>query len=581
METVDPAKAAAMPQELENRAVRARRRFKAIVRLAFANKRWLEDVEDEQLSRNVKKNVQLLTRKKAKKGLLTLQQKAILCKPAADRTEQEKILLNRIIGGLKCFRKYPDHVKMQLAGVTYFMYYGPNRVIVRQNHEAHALYFILTGEVTVSITTWDPVIKENVTVNVGTMVAGSMFGEVSLLHDIPRTATITTATPCELLCLKKADFDIVLKASVKEQWDEIQRAMSRFTYFDGWDEVAVRECCIYSKIKPFIRDQTILGDGVGVPSSTYFVLKGQCRVIEHLLVTVSYNEFGRKQYEIYNPEVPKQEEEEDDVTILDEKKQSVTSLPSEPRTSIFPSTLTDAAGRRKSHRPSMLRRRTTVSNREERAAVAEDEDLEGFVASADIPRRSMMTSIMKRRTVGADNEDTESHSRRERSSGVSMMKRKTEGASTRSSNVSKVYPETTKPILDIKKEELAPSVTDLPIDVETHFMQVCVFSELACFGLGENLKRRRVVAMSDYVECLLIPRYWLYQHNRSNIWTRIQQYLDSRIPNTEQVFNEFLTQRRWFKYRADLTHSIFKKPPVTAYYNIPYSIRINEEVHLE
>ncbi|KAI4471222.1 hypothetical protein MML48_1g07607 [Holotrichia oblita] len=535
------------PQELELRIIRARRRFKAIVRLVIANRRWLEDDQDEQLSRNVKRNVQLLTRKRAKKGLLTLQQKAILCKPAETRTEEEKMLLNRIIGGLKCFRKYPEHVKMQLAGVTYFMYFGPNRMIVRQNHEAHALYFLLTGEVVVSITTYDPIIKEKVTINVGSMLPGSMFGEVSLLHDIPRTATITTVTPCELLCLKKADFDIVLKASVKQQWNEIQKAMSRFEYFDGWDEVAVRECCIYSKIKPYIRDQAIIGDGQGVASSVYFVLKGQCKVIEHLLVTTSYDGRGRKHYAIYEPENSTQIEEEEE-TILDEMKQSAASLTPEPRRSIFPSELMDSA--------------TSMPS-----------------------RKSVRASIVKRKTVNDDDKERISTiSRRTRVSIAPSSKRKTTTSDDRGissfrefqSKASKV-----RPILLVKKESVAPSITDLPHDVETHFMQVCILSETACFGLGENMRRRRVVAMSDYVECLLIPRYWLFQHNRGNLWTRIQQYLDSHIPSTEKVFQEFLNQRKWLRYRRNLAQDIFKKPPVTAYYNIPYSIRINEDIPLD
>lgn len=114
---------------------------------------------------------------------------------------------------------------------------------------------------------------------------------------------------------------------MKEQWEEIHKAMTRFNYFDGWDDVAVRECCIYSKIKPYIRDQTILGDGEGVPSTTYFILKGQCKLIEHLLLSVSYDKSGRKGYKIYDIEDDVQEEREDDnITLLDETKQSLTSL---------------------------------------------------------------------------------------------------------------------------------------------------------------------------------------------------------------------------------------------------------------
>lgn len=89
---------------------------------------------------------------------------------------------------------FVQHVKSQLAGVTYFVYYGPGRVIIRQGHPAYALYFIVSGEAVVSQESYDPILNEMVTQHIGILVAGEMFGEVSLLHNIPRTATITTTS---------------------------------------------------------------------------------------------------------------------------------------------------------------------------------------------------------------------------------------------------------------------------------------------------------------------------------------------------------------------------------------------------
>lgn len=60
-------------EEKMARAVRARRRFKAIVSLVMANRYWLEDVEDAAIGDNITKNVKLLTRKKDKMSMLTLQ----------------------------------------------------------------------------------------------------------------------------------------------------------------------------------------------------------------------------------------------------------------------------------------------------------------------------------------------------------------------------------------------------------------------------------------------------------------------------------------------------------------------------
>lgn len=52
------------------------------------------------------KNIQLLTKKKLKSSL-TVAEKAIMSKPKENRTDEEKQILNKVIGGLKCFKRYP------------------------------------------------------------------------------------------------------------------------------------------------------------------------------------------------------------------------------------------------------------------------------------------------------------------------------------------------------------------------------------------------------------------------------------------------------------------------------------------
>lgn len=80
--------------------------------------------------------------------------------------------------------------------VSYFEYFGPDRVLVRQNHDSFAMYFILTGEVIITREVYDEIEKKWMTQEMGKIMAGNMFGEVSLLHDAKRTATVTTT--CKL-----------------------------------------------------------------------------------------------------------------------------------------------------------------------------------------------------------------------------------------------------------------------------------------------------------------------------------------------------------------------------------------------
>jgi len=70
-----------------------------------------------------------------------------------------------------------------------------NHVIVHRGELAHAMFFIVEGEVEVDV---QPVPVR--------LKPGQFFGEIALLRDLHRTATVTAVKECRLLTLDVADF---------------------------------------------------------------------------------------------------------------------------------------------------------------------------------------------------------------------------------------------------------------------------------------------------------------------------------------------------------------------------------------
>lgn len=59
----------------------------------------------------------------------------------------------------------------------------------------------------------------------------------------------------DLIRIPRLEFDDVLRSSLKKEWDILQDALIHFNYFKCWDEEAIRECCILSKLKDFQPDE--------------------------------------------------------------------------------------------------------------------------------------------------------------------------------------------------------------------------------------------------------------------------------------------------------------------------------------
>lgn len=80
--------------------------------------------------------------------------------------------------------------------------------IVRQNEVGDKLYFIKSGEALVLASN-----DHGLEVQVAELHAMDYFGEIALLHDTPRTATVRARGPVEVFSLARADFQTILGRS--------------------------------------------------------------------------------------------------------------------------------------------------------------------------------------------------------------------------------------------------------------------------------------------------------------------------------------------------------------------------------
>ena len=86
--------------------------------------------------------------------------------------------------------------------------YAPGAVLCQENAEEDTFYMILEGEVEVT-----KVINNKDKRLLKTLGAGDFFGEMAIIHNAPRAATVIAKTTITTLELDKASFDRVLKNS--------------------------------------------------------------------------------------------------------------------------------------------------------------------------------------------------------------------------------------------------------------------------------------------------------------------------------------------------------------------------------
>ena len=94
------------------------------------------------------------------------------------------------------FRYLPGSALTRLARTVHVEHHPERAVVIAEGDIGDRYYLIMSGEVEVTVAGDF----------VRTMGTGQSFGEIALLHDVARTATVVCSTPAELLVVERDDF---------------------------------------------------------------------------------------------------------------------------------------------------------------------------------------------------------------------------------------------------------------------------------------------------------------------------------------------------------------------------------------
>jgi CRP-like cAMP-binding protein len=134
----------------------------------------------------------------------------------------EREAVARVLRGIPLFKSLRQPELNRLASLASVRAYRDGAMIVRQDDTAIALYCVLSGSVRV--------LRQSASsdgeVQLAEMGPGGYFGEMSLLDDFPRSATVVALEATQCALLSKWDFQKELRAH-PEIGLELLRMLSR------------------------------------------------------------------------------------------------------------------------------------------------------------------------------------------------------------------------------------------------------------------------------------------------------------------------------------------------------------------
>ncbi|XP_070199907.1 cyclic nucleotide-binding domain-containing protein 2-like [Littorina saxatilis] len=262
----------------------------------------------------------LFTRKRAACRCPEWAQNLMILKPE-NRKPEDVQRLKQVLMSMRSFReKYTDDMRTKMAQVVRYTRCNKGRVVLRQGHLGHYFYFIFSGSVFIQIDVYDEKTEQTVPSTENIIRTGESFGEIALLGDGTRSASVICREPTELCQIDKATFLDICPALFHQQLEEKIHFASRFELFKCWEEEQVKELCFLSQVM-YIPHGRVVELDWSQAQFVYFVLKGRISMIKEFDITGHVPEEEREEEKRKVKEAaPKMEDWEEELRRMEEEE---------------------------------------------------------------------------------------------------------------------------------------------------------------------------------------------------------------------------------------------------------------------
>ncbi|KAM4702104.1 cyclic nucleotide-binding domain-containing protein 2-like [Discoglossus pictus] len=167
--------------------------------------------------------------------VLTSEAQFILSSPPDKRTSEDvKLAMLSLRATVNTFAGYPVHIQEQLAKVGWYECFGPGRVIIRQGHVPQNFYLILSGTTVVTKVSSSKKTGEHFSKTVAFLKKGKYFGDVAILTNAKRNATVVCHDNVSLLAIARQDFLNIFLHNDSQEGPEYIQLLQNIDLLTGW-----------------------------------------------------------------------------------------------------------------------------------------------------------------------------------------------------------------------------------------------------------------------------------------------------------------------------------------------------------